>query len=126
MNKVNIDDTNLSDEYYVVKKISFWTNLFYKIKNNKQPKLLSSVELKPQKTFKSIFYMWNLGNFRTLLFNSLDFFNNIFFHFLEKNSINSIQTQIIGKDINNTIAINNSKISIIVPKPINISKNINK
>ena len=27
MNKVNIDDTNLSDEYYVVKKISFWTNL---------------------------------------------------------------------------------------------------
>lgn len=105
-----------------VKKLSFWAHLFYRILAGKAQKLLPSAELKPQKTYKSIFYMWNLGNFRTVLFNSLDSIRNSFVHAFEKSNINSLKTQIIGKDINSSVSLKNSELAIIVPKPIIINR----
>ena len=55
----NIHDETILENYdaEVIKKISFWANLIYKIKNGKNQKFLPSTELKPQKTYKSIFYI---------------------------------------------------------------------
>lgn len=105
-----------------VKKLSFWTHLFYRIRAGKAQKLLPSAEQKPQKTEKSIFYMWNLGNFRTTIFNSLDSIRNTFVNSFEKGTINSLKAQIIGKDITNSVALKNSDLAIIVPKPIIVNR----
>lgn len=105
-----------------VKKLSFWTHLFYRIRVGKAQKLLPLGEPKPQKTEKSIFYMWSLGNFRTTIFNSLDFIRNTFVNSFEKSTINSLKAQIIGKDIISHSTLKNSELTIIVPKPVIINK----
>lgn len=105
-----------------VKKLSFWTHLFYRIRAGKAQKLLPSAELKPQKTEKSIFYMWNLGNFRTTIFSSLDSIRNTFVNSFEKSTINSLKAQIIGKDITNSSTLKNTELAIIVPKPVIINR----
>lgn len=132
MNDINLknQNNNIQDEsaiknyeVEVVKKISFWANLIYKIKNGKAQKLLPAAELKPQKTYKSISYMWNMGNIRASLFNTLDTVRNFFFNPFEKNPINSIEAQIIGKGDTSVAALKENQINFIIPKPINIKKN---
>jgi len=105
-----------------VKKLNFWTHLFYRIRVGKAQKLLPSAELKPQKTEKSIFYMWNLGNFRATIFSSLDSIRNTFVNSFEKSTINSLKAQIIGKDITKSSTLNNTELAIIVPKPVIINR----
>lgn len=112
-------DTAVLEDYEVeiVKKIGFWATLLYRLKN-KNIKLLPAGNTKPQKTYKSIHYMWNLGSLKTSLFNTLD---NIWqFIYKEKSDtkINSISPQIIGNENNNSKN-TTSDIPIIMPKPIN-------
>jgi len=110
------ENTVLEDyEIEVVKKISFWANLIYKFKNIK---LLPSGNTKPQKTYKSIFYMWNLGSFKNSIFNTLDTLKASFSKSQNINSKNSIDLQIIGKNNNYQSSKNSNKISIIIPTPI--------
>ena len=121
----NIQDETVLHNYDVVKKISFITNLIYKIKNSKTQKLLPTTELKPQKTFKSIYYMWNMANFRTSLFNILDSIRNFLSNSFQKNPVNSLEAQIIGKS-NNVVILNETPINFIIPKPIKLKKNNNE
>ncbi len=111
-----------SSKVEAVKKLSFWTHLFYRIKTGKAQKLLPSAEPITQKTHKSISYMWNLGNFKATLFGSLDYIRNTFVHSVEKNTITSLKAQIVGKDIISS-TLQNNEVAIIVPKPIIINKN---
>lgn len=123
----NIHDETILENYdaEVIKKISFWANLIYKIKNGKNQKFLPSTELKPQKTYKSIFYMWNMGNLKISLFNKLDSVRNIFVNSIHKNNINSLEAQIIGKG-DSAVVLKDSQINFIIPKPINLKKSIEK
>ena len=121
----NIQDETVLHNYEVVKKISFITNLIYKIKNSKTQKLLPTTELKPQKTFKSIHYMWNMANFRTSLFNILDSIRNFLSNSFQKNPVNSLEAQIIGKS-NNVVILSETPINFIIPKPIKLKKNNNE
>ncbi len=123
----NIHDETILENYdaEVIKKISFWANLIYKIKNGKNQKFLPSTELKPQKTYKSIFYMWNMGNLKISLFNKLDSVRNIFVNSIHKNNINSLEAQIIGKG-DSAIVLKDPQINFIIPKPINLKKSIEK
>ena len=63
-NNSNSTDVLQDYEIEVVKKIGFWANLFYKITKHKDQKLLSSGNTKPQKTYKSISYLWFLGDIK--------------------------------------------------------------
>lgn len=115
-------DANVLEDYEIeiVKKIGFWATLLYKFKN-KNVKLLPSGNTKPQKTYKSIFYMWNLGSFKISLFNTLDNFkSSISKHEITDNK-NYINLQIIGKEDNYKQNIE-SNTSVIIPKPINSAK----
>lgn len=120
----NIHDEAVLKDYEVVKKLSFWASIIYKIKNGKAQKFLPSADLKPQKTYKSISYMWNMGNLRTSLFNTLDSIRNFFINPFTKSPINSLEAQIIGKS-DSTAVINEPNLNFIIPKPINLNKKNN-
>ena len=97
----------------IVKKISFWTTLFYKFKN-KNVKLLPSGNTKPQSTYKSITYMWLLGDLKNSLFSKFDK--------LKSTIIKQKEIQITNSYISNAQINTNSNINaIIVPRTVNIN-----
>lgn len=126
-NNSNSTDVLQDYEIEVVKKIGFWANLFYKITKHKDQKLLSSGNTKPQKTYKSISYLWFLGDIKNSVFNTLDNLkNSISYKNLENNS-NFLKPEIIGKNISNennnienleNVQLNTNTQDIIIPKPI--------
>lgn len=118
----NFHEANVLKDYEieVVKKISFWASLFYKLKKQ-NTKFLPAVSNTPRKTYKSISYMWNLGNFKASLFNILDNLKNSISKSETTINNNSINLQIIGKGNNHDeiSKTTQNNISVIIPKQIN-------
>ena len=100
----------------IVKKISFWTTLFYKFKN-KNVKLLPSGNTQPQSTYKSITYMWLLGDLRNSLFSKFDKLKSKIF---KQKEIQTTNSYISNSQINTNSSVN----TIIVPKTVDIKNKI--
>lgn len=119
-NLKNQNNINTLEDYEIeiVKKISFWTKLLYNIKNKKEQKLLPSGDSKAKKTYKSIFYMWNFGSFRTNLFNTLESFRNSITTPDKNSHTNTLYTEIIGNNSDFEQITTQLEKTIIIPKSI--------
>ena len=108
-------------EIEIIKNFSFWTSLFYNIKNKTTQKLLPDANDNIKITNKSTYYIWHKNTFKISIFNFCDSIKNTIFSQPQKNP-NTLQCHIIGK--NNNISSEILHSNIIIPKNIKISNKI--